>query len=40
MWGSSLQLLVNLAGIVMAGVLTLLAQNWFWARQHQRAQQA
>jgi uncharacterized hydrophobic protein (TIGR00271 family) len=40
MWGSSLQLLVNLAGIVMAGVLTLLAQKWFWARQDQRAQQA
>jgi uncharacterized hydrophobic protein (TIGR00271 family) len=34
--GSSLQLLVNLAGIVIAGSLTLLAQKWFWARQHSR----
>lgn len=34
--GSSLQLLVNLVGIVVAGTLTLLAQKWFWARQRAR----
>jgi uncharacterized membrane protein len=33
--GSSFQLLVNLAGIVIAGSLTLLAQKAFWARQRQ-----
>ncbi|MGW4495489.1 DUF389 domain-containing protein [Streptomyces sp. NPDC004376] len=31
--GSSEQLLLNLFGIVLAGVLTLLAQKWFWARK-------
>jgi uncharacterized hydrophobic protein (TIGR00271 family) len=35
-WGSSLQLVVNLAGIVCAGTLTLLAQKWLWARQRRR----
>jgi uncharacterized hydrophobic protein (TIGR00271 family) len=32
-WGSAVQLTANLAGIVLAGTLTLLAQQWFWARQ-------
>ncbi|QTE00342.1 DUF389 domain-containing protein [Streptomyces cyanogenus] len=31
--GSSVQLLVNLAGIVVAGTLTLLAQKYFWKKQ-------
>ncbi|MEU6239596.1 DUF389 domain-containing protein [Streptomyces sp. NPDC047024] len=31
--GSSEQLLLNLLGIVIAGVLTLLAQKWYWARK-------
>ncbi|MFD8910082.1 DUF389 domain-containing protein [Streptomyces sp. NPDC059575] len=31
--GSSEQLLLNLLGIVLAGVLTLLAQKWYWARK-------
>ncbi|MFI6205600.1 DUF389 domain-containing protein [Streptomyces sp. NPDC051041] len=35
-WGSTEQLLLNLLGIVLAGTLTLLAQKWFWARQHDR----
>ncbi|MFG3284635.1 DUF389 domain-containing protein [Streptomyces sp. NPDC048111] len=35
-WGSSWQLLANLAGIVLAGTLTLLAQKVFWARQRKR----
>ncbi|MEV5594893.1 DUF389 domain-containing protein [Streptomyces sp. NPDC052496] len=30
-WGSTQQLLLNLAGIVVAGTLTLLAQKGFWA---------
>ncbi|MFE9169854.1 DUF389 domain-containing protein [Streptomyces kebangsaanensis] len=34
--GSTIQLLLNLAGIVLAGTLTLLAQKWFWARQRER----
>jgi uncharacterized hydrophobic protein (TIGR00271 family) len=34
--GSTLQLLLNLSGIVLAGTLTLLAQKWFWARQRER----
>jgi uncharacterized hydrophobic protein (TIGR00271 family) len=34
--GSTVQLVVNLAGIALAGTLTLLAQRWFWARQHAR----
>ncbi|MEU5364795.1 DUF389 domain-containing protein [Streptomyces sp. NPDC005925] len=36
MWGSTEQLLLNLLGIVLAGILTLLTQKWLWARQHQR----
>ncbi|MER5950859.1 DUF389 domain-containing protein [Streptomyces sp. NPDC001904] len=36
-WGSTQQLLLNLAGIVLAGTLTLLAQKWFWARTRQSA---
>ncbi|MEU6115598.1 DUF389 domain-containing protein [Streptomyces sp. NPDC047117] len=35
-WGSSGQLLVNLAGIVLAGTLTLLTQKYFWSRQRRR----
>jgi len=35
MVGSSEQLLLNLAGIVVAGTLTLLAQRWLWARRAQ-----
>jgi uncharacterized hydrophobic protein (TIGR00271 family) len=30
--GSAYQLLLNLAGIVVAGTLTLLTQKWLWAR--------
>ncbi|WP_329137047.1 DUF389 domain-containing protein [Streptomyces sp. NBC_00670] len=30
--GSTYQLLLNLAGIVLAGTLTLLMQKWLWAR--------
>ncbi|MGW3567600.1 DUF389 domain-containing protein [Streptomyces sp. NPDC000941] len=37
MWGSTQQLLLNLAGIVVAGTLTLLAQKYLWARQRERA---
>ncbi|EFL24023.1 putative membrane protein [Streptomyces himastatinicus ATCC 53653] len=33
MVGSSEQLLLNLAGIVVAGTLTLLVQRWLWARR-------
>lgn len=33
MVGSSEQLLLNLAGIVVAGTVTLLAQRWLWARR-------
>ncbi|CCK28064.1 integral membrane protein [Streptomyces davaonensis JCM 4913] len=36
-WGSTEQLLLNLLGIVLAGVVTLLAQKWFWHRQRQHA---
>ncbi|MFE6482019.1 DUF389 domain-containing protein [Streptomyces sp. NPDC057757] len=39
-WGSSLQLLANLGGIIVAGTLTLLAQKWFWARQRARTPEA
>ncbi|MCL2733463.1 MAG: DUF389 domain-containing protein, partial [Actinomycetia bacterium] len=35
--GSTAQLAVNLAGIVLAGTVTLLAQQWFWARQRRGA---
>ncbi|GAB3850703.1 DUF389 domain-containing protein [Dactylosporangium cerinum] len=33
--GSAVQLLLNLAAIVTAGVLTLLIQRWFWNRKAQ-----
>lgn len=39
-WGSTVQLLLNLLGIVLAGTLTLLAQKWFWTRQRERAHRA
>jgi uncharacterized hydrophobic protein (TIGR00271 family) len=32
-WGSTKQLLLNLAGIVLAGIVTLLLQKWLWAKQ-------
>ncbi|MDJ1133828.1 DUF389 domain-containing protein [Streptomyces iconiensis] len=32
-WGSFLQLLVNVAGIVLAGTLTLLGQKLFWSHK-------
>ncbi|TFE51506.1 DUF389 domain-containing protein [Streptomyces sp. ICN441] len=32
-WGSSLQLLLNLLGITLAGTLTLFVQKWLWSRQ-------
>ncbi|EFL39669.1 MULTISPECIES: DUF389 domain-containing protein [Streptomyces] len=35
-WGSTEQLLLNLLGITLAGVLTLAAQKRFWAGQHKR----
>ncbi|MEU8792053.1 DUF389 domain-containing protein [Streptomyces sp. NPDC048643] len=35
-WGSTKQLLFNLLGIVLAGILTLMAQKWFWALQRGR----
>ncbi|MEV1054340.1 DUF389 domain-containing protein [Streptomyces sp. NPDC049887] len=31
--GSSLQLLLNLLGIILAGTLTLFVQKWLWTRQ-------
>ncbi|MEU5079037.1 MULTISPECIES: DUF389 domain-containing protein [Streptomyces] len=34
--GSSVQLLLNLLGIVLAGTVTLLAQKHFWERRRQR----
>ncbi|MGW5367349.1 DUF389 domain-containing protein [Streptomyces sp. NPDC004009] len=34
--GSTNQLLLNLLGIVLAGILTLLTQKWLWARQRRR----
>ncbi|MEU9791778.1 DUF389 domain-containing protein [Streptomyces sparsogenes] len=37
MWGSAEQLLLNLAGIVVAGTLTLLLQKFLWARRRGRA---
>ncbi|MEV0260841.1 DUF389 domain-containing protein [Streptomyces sp. NPDC050617] len=36
MRGSVQQLLLNLAGIVLAGTLTLLAQKFFWAKERER----
>ncbi|MFH9982586.1 DUF389 domain-containing protein [Streptomyces sp. NPDC017179] len=38
--GSTVQLLLNMLGIVLAGTLTLLAQKWFWARQRERTSKA
>ncbi|MGW2900270.1 DUF389 domain-containing protein [Streptomyces sp. NPDC001212] len=38
--GSTVQLLLNMLGIVLAGTLTLLAQKWFWARQRERVSKA
>ncbi|UWE10369.1 DUF389 domain-containing protein [Actinacidiphila bryophytorum] len=35
--GSAWQLALNLAGIVAAGLLTLLVQKWVWHRQRERA---
>jgi uncharacterized hydrophobic protein (TIGR00271 family) len=32
--GSALQLLINLAAIITAGVLTLVTQRWIWRRAH------
>jgi uncharacterized hydrophobic protein (TIGR00271 family) len=34
--GSTEQLLLNLAGIIVAGTLTLIAQKFFWAKQRER----
>ncbi|MET7483223.1 DUF389 domain-containing protein [Streptomyces sp. NPDC005538] len=34
-WGSVEQLLLNLLGIVLAGICTLLAQKWLWRRPAQ-----
>ncbi|MFF2199108.1 DUF389 domain-containing protein [Streptomyces sp. NPDC058145] len=34
--GSTNQLLLNLLGIVLAGIMTLLTQKWFWARQRRQ----
>ncbi|WP_445401760.1 DUF389 domain-containing protein [Streptomyces sp. LE64] len=38
--GSTLQLLANLGGIVLAGTLTLIAQKWFWGRRRGPAPKA
>ncbi|WP_079023694.1 DUF389 domain-containing protein [Streptomyces odonnellii] len=35
-WGSSSQLLLNLAGILIAGTLTLIAQKLIWTTQRER----
>ncbi|MGA5285564.1 DUF389 domain-containing protein [Streptomyces griseoincarnatus] len=35
-WGSTEQLLLNLLGITLAGMLTLLAQKQLWRKQHAR----
>ncbi|MFF0220631.1 DUF389 domain-containing protein [Streptomyces sp. NPDC004629] len=37
-WGSVLQLLANLGGIVLAGSLTLLTQKFLWSEQRRRHQ--
>lgn len=37
-WGSTVQLLLNLLGIVLAATLTLLAQKWLWTRQRQKTE--
>jgi uncharacterized hydrophobic protein (TIGR00271 family) len=39
-WGSTEQLLLNLAGIVIAGTFTLLTQKFLWAKQRERAARA
>lgn len=39
-WGSTVQLLANLGGIVVAGTLTLLLQKALWAAQRQRGSAA
>ncbi|WP_455361603.1 DUF389 domain-containing protein [Streptomyces sp. SYSU K21746] len=36
MWGSSIQLMANLGGIILAGTVTLLIQKLLWARQRAR----
>ena len=36
-WGSTVQLLLNLLGILLAGTLTLLTQKWLWSKQRERA---
>lgn len=36
LWGSSVQLAANIAGIVCAGTLTLLVQKWLLGRQQRR----
>ncbi|MFD7513619.1 DUF389 domain-containing protein [Streptomyces niveus] len=36
-WGSSVQLLVNLGGIVLAGTLTLLIQRYLWKKTRARS---
>ncbi|WP_455352447.1 DUF389 domain-containing protein [Streptomyces sp. SYSU K217416] len=36
MWGSSIQLMANLGGIILAGTVTLLIQKFLWARQRAR----
>lgn len=36
MWGSALQLLLNLAGIILAGTLTLVFWKLLWRTQHDR----
>ncbi|MGC5565771.1 DUF389 domain-containing protein [Streptomyces sp. FR-108] len=35
--GSTNQLLLNLAGIILAGTLTLLTQKWFWSKHKRRS---
>jgi uncharacterized hydrophobic protein (TIGR00271 family) len=35
-WGSTVQLLLNLLGITLAGTLTLLFQKWLWSTQRRR----
>ncbi|MDX3454399.1 DUF389 domain-containing protein [Streptomyces sp. ME02-8801-2C] len=37
-WGSTVQLLLNLAGILLAATLTLLAQKWLWSTQKKSRQ--
>lgn len=36
MWGSSVQLMANLGGIILAGTITLLIQKYLWALQRAR----